>query len=337
MQEASQLKNLRRTFPTRASVFVEMKAMRVNASTPGPVLIAADLPKPQPAEGELLIRVCAAGVTPTELLWYPTTQAKDGTPRKGAVPGHEFSGVVAGLGKNTTGFELGQEVYGFNDWFADGATAEFCVTNPESVAAKPATLTHEAAATVPIGALTAWQGLLERAKIQPGERVLVHGAAGSVGTFAVQLAHLRGAHVIATASSANLKFVAELGADEVIDYRASRFEDRTQKVDVVFDGVGGETLDRSWSMLKPGGRLVTISAGGGSHPDQRSKDAFFIIEPNQKQLIEVAKLLDAGTLKTYIKAVVPLAEASNAYSGAVPNKRGYGKLVIAVNGGNSSI
>jgi NADPH:quinone reductase-like Zn-dependent oxidoreductase len=309
-----------------------MKAMRVNPSTAGPVLIAADLPQPQPAEGELLIRVFAAGVTPTELLWYPTIQAKDGTPRKGAVPGHEFSGVVAGLGKNTTGFELGQEIYGFNDWFADGATAEFCVTNPESVAGKPATLTHEAAATVPIGALTAWQGLLERAKIQQGERVLVHGAAGSVGIFAVQLAHLHGAHVIATTSSANLNFVAELGANEVIDYRASRFEDRTPKVDVVFDGVGGETLDRSWSVLKPGGRLVTISAGGGSHPDPRSKDAFFIIEPNQRQLVEVAKMLDAGTLKTYIKAVVPLAEASNAYSGAVPNNRGYGKVVVVING-----
>ena len=235
--------------------------MQVNNSTQGPALIAAELPQPQPGEGELLIRVRAAGVTPTELRWYPTTQTKDGRPRKGAVPGHEFSGVIAGLGKNSNGFQVGQEVYGFNDWFAEGATAEFCLTRPESIAGKPATLTHEAAATVPIGALTAWQGLLERAKIQPGERVLVHGAAGSVGIFAVQLAHLHGAHVIATASAPNLKIVAELGADEVIDYRKSRFEDRTQKVDVVFDGVGGETLDRSWSMLKPGGRLITIAAG----------------------------------------------------------------------------
>jgi NADPH:quinone reductase-like Zn-dependent oxidoreductase len=330
MQEAKAKKSV--THPPYSSICFEMKAMRVNPSTPGPVLVPADLPQPQPAEGELLIRVRATGVTPTELLWYPTTQAKDGNPRKGAVPGHEFSGVVAGLGKNTNGFELGREVYGFNDWFADGATAEFCVTIPESIAPKPATLSHEAAATVPIGALTAWQGLLERAKIQRGERVLIHGAAGSVGTFAVQLAHLHGAHVIATACSANLEFVTELGADEVIDYRASRFEDRTQKVDVVFDGVGGETLDRSWSMLKPDGRLVTIAAEGGSHPDPRSKAAFFIIEPKQNQLVEVAKMLDAGTLKTYIKAAVPLAEASNAYSGAVPNKRGYGKLVVVVNG-----
>jgi NADPH:quinone reductase-like Zn-dependent oxidoreductase len=153
----------------------------------------------------------------------------------------------------------------------------------------------------------------------------VHGAAGSVGIFAVQLAHLHGAHVIGTASSTKLELVAELGADEVIDYRASRFEDRTGKVDVVFDGVGGETLDRSWSMLKPGGRLVTIV-------DQRSQVAFFIVEPNRKQLHEVAKLLDAGRLKTYVGAIVPLAEASSAYDGAVPNKRGNGKVVIVING-----
>ncbi len=302
-----------------------MKAMRVNNSTQGPALTASELPQPRPGEGELLISIRAAGVTPTELSWYPTTQTKDGTPRKGAVPGHEFSGVVAALGENANGFEVGQEIYGLNDWFADGATAEFCVTTPQNIAVKPATLTHEAAATVPIGALTAWQGLLERAKIKPGERVLIQGAAGAVGIFAVQLAHLHGAHVIGTASSANLELIAKLGADEVIDYRSSRFEDRTQKVDVVFDGVGGETLARSWSMLKPGGRMVTIV-------DQASKDAFFIVEPNQKQLVEVAKLLDAGALKTYVGAVVPLTEAPNAYSGSVPNKRENGKVVIVING-----
>jgi NADPH:quinone reductase-like Zn-dependent oxidoreductase len=308
-----------------------MKAMQVNDSTQGPPLIAAELPQPRPGEGELLIQVRAAGVTPTELLWYPTTQTKEGTPRKRAVPGHEFSGVVAELGKNATGFVVGQKIYGFNDWFANGATAEFCVTTPQSIAGKPATLTHEAAATVPIGALTAWQGLLERAKIQPGERVLIHGASGAVGIFAVQLAHLHGAHVIGTASSANLDLISKLGADEVIDYRASRFEDRTQKVDVVFDGVGGEMLDRSWSMLKPGGRMVTIAAGNEHAGDQRSRDAFFIVEPNQKQLMEVARLLDAGELKTFVGAVVPLAEAPTAYRGVVAERKN-GKVVVAING-----
>lgn len=294
----------------------------MNNSGREPALIPAELPQPIHRDGEVLIRVRAAGVTPTELHWDPTIHAKDGTPRLGAVPGHEFSGVIAAVGRYAKGFQVGQEIYGMNDWFADGAVAEFCVTQPESIAPKPATLTHEAAATVPIGALTAWQGLLDRARIQRGERVLVHAAAGSVGIFAVQLAALHGAHVIGTASAHNLKLVAELGAKEVIDYRASRFEDRTGKVDVVFDGVGGETLDRSASILKPGGRIVTIVDG-------RSPD-FFIVEPNQRQLIEVAKLLDAGRLKTYVNAAVPLAEAAKAYSGAVPNKRGYGKVVIVI-------
>ena len=297
--------------------------MQVNPSTHGPALIAVELPQPRPAAGEVLIRVHAAGVTPTELGWYPTTQAKDGTPRKGAVPGHEFSGVIAALGEHTSGFEVGQEVYGLNDWFADGATADFCVTQSTSIAPKPTTLTHEEAATVPIGALTAWQGLLERTKIQRGERVLVHAAAGSVGIFAVQLARLHGAHVIATASSRNLKLVAELGAAEVIDYQTSRFEEQTAKVDVVFDGVGGDTLDRSRGLLKPGGRLVTIV-------DDRDKDAFFIVEPNQKQLIEVGKLLDAGKIRTFVGPVVPLAEASSAYSGTTARTGPHGKAVVAI-------
>jgi NADPH:quinone reductase-like Zn-dependent oxidoreductase len=297
--------------------------MQVSQSSHGPALVAADLPEPQPSADEVLIRVCAAGVTPTELGWFPTKQAKDGAPRKGAVPSHEFSGVIAGLGRNVRGFEVGQEVYGLNDWFADGATAEFCVTQPGSIALKPASLTHEESATVPIGALTAWQGLLERTRIKPGERVLVHAAAGSVGIFAVQLAHLHGAHVIATASSRNLKLVAELGAAEVIDYQSTRFEEQTGKVDVVFDGVGGETLDRSWGMLRPGGRLVTIV-------DDRNKDIFFIVEPNQKQLIEVAELLDAGKIKTFLGPVVPMAEASSVYEADTPKTGKHGKVVVAI-------
>ena len=309
-----------------------MKAMEVNRADQGPVLIAIELPQPEPGEGELLIRVRAVGVTHSELNWYPTTHAKDGTPRKGAVPGHEFSGVIAALGKNTKGFEVGQDVYGMSDWFVDGAIAEFCVTQPQSIAPKPMTLTYEAAATVPIGALTAWQGLFERAKMQPGERALVQGGAGAVGLFAVQLAHQRGAHVIATASQKNLQLVAELGADVVIDYKASRFEDRSGKVDVVFDTVGGETLNRSWSMLNAGGRLVTIVSGLPENAEQRVKDAFFIVEPSQKQLLEVAKLLDAGTLKTYVNAIVPFEEASDAYSGTVRGKLGYGKVVIVIPG-----
>lgn len=246
------------------------------------------------------------------------------------MPGHEFSGIIAGVGKGADGFNVGDEIYGMSDWFADGATAEFCLTRPKNIALKPKSLTHELAATVPIGALTAWQGLFDRAKMQSGESVLIHGAAGAVGLFAVQLAHLRGAYVIAAASARNAEFVKRLGADEVIDYETSRFEDQVGDVDIVFDAVGGDTLNRSWTVLKPSGRIVTIAADSEATADQRVKDAFFIVEPNQEQLLEVAKLLDAGSLKAFVSAVVPLKKASIAYSKAVPDKRGYGKVVVAV-------
>jgi len=307
-----------------------MKTMQVSNAKQGVVLIPVEMPQPEASPDEMLIHVRAAGVTPTELLWSTTTQTKEGAARAGAVPGHEFSGVVAAVGANVHTFEVGDEVYGMNDWYAEGATAEFCVTLPQNIAKKPATLSHEASASVPIAALTAWQGLLERAKIQPGERVLVHGGAGAVGLFAVQLAHLHGAYVIATVSGRDIDFVKQIGADQVIDYKTTRFEERVRDVDVVFDSVGGDTLNRSWTVLKSGGRMITIAADGEYATDQRVKDAFFIVEPDQKQLVETAKQLDEGHLKTFVKAIVPLDDASVAYSGALTSKNGHGKLVIAI-------
>ncbi|HYZ86384.1 MAG TPA: NADP-dependent oxidoreductase [Bryobacteraceae bacterium] len=307
-----------------------MKAMQINNADQGPVLILAELQKPEPGLGDILVQVRAAGVTPTELLWYTTTHTKSGTARVRAVPGHEFSGVITAIGKDVHDFKIGDEVYGMNDWFADGATAEFCIAAPQNIARKPATLSHEAAASVPIGALTAWQGLMDRAKLEPGERVLVHGGAGAVGLYAVQLAHMLGARVITTVSGRDIDFVKRLGADEAIDYKASRFEKEVKDVDVVFDAVGGDTLERSWGVLRPGGRIVTIAADSEHTTDQRVKDAFFIVEPNQKQLVEIARQLDAGHLKAFVKTTVSLNEASAAYSEAVRDKSGYGKIVIAV-------
>ena len=307
-----------------------MKAMQVNRAERGPALILTELQKPEAGSGEILVQVHAAGVTPTELLWYTTTHTKAGTDRARAVPSHEFSGVIAAIGKEVQDFKVGDEIYGMNDWFADGATAEFCITLPQNIAQKPATLSHEAAASVPIGALTSWQGLIDRAKLAPGERVLVHGGAGAVGLYAVQLAHMRGAHVITTVSSRDIDFVKRLGADQAIDYKACRFEKEVRDVDVVFDAVGGETLERSWDVLKPGGRMITIAAGGEGTADQRVKDAFFIVEPNQKQLVEVAKELDAGHLRAFVKTTVSLNEASAAYSGAFRDQGGYGKIVITI-------
>jgi len=304
--------------------------MHVNKADQEPRLILVELLKPEAGLGEILVHVHAAGVTPAELLWYPTTHTKSGTPRTRAVPGHEFSGVIMAMGKDVEGFKVGDEVYGMNDWFADGATAEFCITLPQNIARKPETLSHEAAASVPIGALTSWQGLIDRAKLEPGERVLVHGGAGAVGLYAVQLAHNCGARVITTVSTQDFDFVKRLGADEAIDYKASRFEKDIRDVDVVFDTVGGDTLERSWSVVKPGGRVITIASDSAGTVDQRVKDAFFIVEPNQKQLVEIAKQLDAGHLRAFVKATVALDEASAAYSGAVSDKGGYGKIVIAV-------
>ena len=307
-----------------------MRRMRLSDSAQAPVLIEENVPQPQPQRGELLVRVYAAGVTPTELLWYPTTHNKDGEKRSRAVPGHEFSGVIAAVGEDTVGFDIDQEVYGMNDWFADGAMAEYCITQPTSVAPKPLRLTHVEAASVPIGALTAWQGLFDRARLQEGEHILVHGGAGAVGIFAIQLARFRGARVTATASARNLAFVTGLGAEHVIDYRAVPFEEHVSGMDVVFDTVGGDTLQRSWGVLTPGGRMITIAADSETTTDNRVKQAFFIVEPNHQQLIRIGDLLESGALHPVVDAVLPLTQASAAYTGEVRERRGRGKLVVTV-------
>jgi NADPH:quinone reductase-like Zn-dependent oxidoreductase len=307
-----------------------MKAIQLVTSQPPSVLAEAEVSKPAPGKGEVLIQVHAAGVTPTELIWYPTSNTKDGQPRLRAIPGHEFSGVVAAIGEGAAGFVVGDEVYGLNDWFADGATGEYCITRPASIARKPKALTHAEAAAVPIGALTAWQGLLDRAKVQAGEHVLVHGGAGAVGVFAIQLVRLHGARVTTTASAKNAAFVSQLGAETVIDYAMTAFEDVVRDVDVVFDTVGGETLQKSWSVLKPGGRLVTIAADVEGRTDARSKEAFFIVEPNQKQLSEIGDLLDSGKLRVFVDAEVSLADAPAAYERKVHRRLGYGKVVVVI-------
>lgn len=290
-------------------------------------LSVSEVPRPEPKAGEVLVRVHAAGVTPTELIWVPTWSTRDGSPRPfPVIPGHELSGEVAALGAGVSGLSVGELVYGMNDWFADGAQADFCVAPADWIAPKPSTIGHDAAAVVPISALTAWQGLIERCRIVEGQRVLIHGGSGAVGAFAVQLAKWRGARVTATASAHNLERVRALGADEVIDYRFGRFEEQVRDVDAVFDTVGGETLARSWGVLRPGGKLVTIAAAGEVATDERTEQAFFIVGANRSQLIEVARLIDAGVLRPEIDGVFPLAEARAAYE----YKPRHGKAVLRV-------
>jgi NADPH:quinone reductase-like Zn-dependent oxidoreductase len=173
--------------------------------------------------------------------------------------------------------------------------------------------------------------LFDHAKLQPGERVLIHGGAGAVGVFAIQLARLRHAEVTTTVSARSVEFVKELGADHVIDYTKTRFEEHMRDADVVFDAVGGDTLRRSWSVLKGNGRMVTIAAGGETTQDERVQQAFFIVEPNRRQLMEIEALLDARSLRAVVDTVIPLSRAAEAYAGTV-ERTGQGKLVVAVAG-----
>ena len=306
-----------------------MKAIRLHGSG-AESLVYEEAPRPTLGAGEVLIAVHAAGVTPSELQWAPTSTLADGRPRpRPVIPGHEFSGVVAALGAGVAHVAIGDEVYGLNDWYRDGAQAEFCVARAGEVAPCPRSVDHAHAAVTPISGLTAWQALIERAGLAAAERVLIHAGAGAVGTFAVQLARWRGARVLATAATSNLDFVRELGADEVIDYTRVRFEEAARGVDVVLDTVGGETLERSWSVLGPGGRLVTIAASSETTTDPRVHDAFFIVRADRAQLAEVARLVDAGSLRPVVARILPLAEGRAAYA---PRSQGStrGKIALRI-------
>jgi NADPH:quinone reductase-like Zn-dependent oxidoreductase len=280
-------------------------------------LISGEIQQPEPDAGQVLVKVYATAVMPTEVQWSPTFQTRSGDPRPfPIVLGHEFSGVVEGRGSNVSTFTVGQEVFGINDWFSNGTQAEYCVVDGSGLAQKPKSLNHTEAAVVPISALTAWQGLFEKANLQRGQDVLIHGGAGNVGMFAVQLARWRGARVIATASSGSADFVRALGADQVFDYRKTRFENLICDVDVVLDPVGGETLDRSWKVLKPGGRLVTVATSSEQSADPRVRDSFMIVRADSSQLAQIAWMIDAGELRVFLGQTFNLAEAREAYDQA---------------------
>jgi NADPH:quinone reductase-like Zn-dependent oxidoreductase len=304
-----------------------MKAIRQHAYGGAETLRYEDAPKPSPKAGDVLVQVRAAGVTPTELLWATSRTTQSGTPRPlPFIPGHEFSGEVVALGEGVISVSVGEAVYGMNDWYSDGAQAEYCLARVAEIARKPSSVDHDHAAVTPISALTAWQGLFERARIDVGQHILIHGAAGGVGSFALQFAHARGARVTATVSAANIDFVRQLGADDVIDYRDDRFEERVHGVDAVFDTVGGDTLRRSWSVLKPGGRLVTIAASEEDAQDERTRAAFFIVETRRAELEEIARLIDSGQVHPVVGAEFPLADAIRAYQ----TKPVRGKVVLRV-------
>jgi len=305
-----------------------MKAIRIHGSSGKATVSLDEIAIPEAGPGEVFIRVHATAVTPGELEWYPTWHTPKGEPRTYAVPCHEFSGVIEEIDPDIRGWNPGDAVYGLNDWFINGAAAEYCVAKSAEIAKKPTSIDHLHAASVPISCLTAWQGLFDRGKLQPGQKVLIHGGAGGVGSFAIQLAAWKGAFVITTVSEADISFVRALGAREVIDYRKVRFEELVTDADLVLDLVGGDTLRASFRAVKPAGRVITLATSSESETDPKFKEAFFIVAANANQLMEITKLIDTGVLRAVVREVLPIDAAAQAYS---PTKiKGRGKTVLQV-------
>ena len=308
-----------------------MKAIRLHKEGGPEQVVYEDAPQPQLSAGDALIRVHATGITPAELTWTETYRNCDGSERLPAIPGHEVSGVVESVAPGVTDVSIGDEVYALTSFCRDGAAAEYVAAHAADLAPKPKTLDLVQAAAVPLSALTVWQALFDHARLTPGQRVLIHGAAGGVGGFAVQIAHWRGAYVIGTASAGNRDFVLSLGANEVIDYRHVRFEQAVREIDVVLDTIGGGTRERSWQALTPGGILVTLpepipEREAASHG---RRGVFFVVRPDREQLGRLATLIDSGAIRPVIAQTVPLAEAREAFERGVAGHT-RGKLVLIV-------
>ena len=310
-----------------------MKAVRIHNYGGPEVLHVEDAPRPAPGSGELLIRVYAASVNAID--WKTRAgYLKDVFPLPlPYIPGWDVSGVVEAVGSGVTRLKKGDEVYARPDAARNGkgTHAEYVVVKETEAALKPKSIDHVHAAAIPVVALTAWQALFDTAALSKGQRILIHGAAGGVGSFAVRLAKWKGAHVIGTASGRNQAFLRELGVDEPIDYEKARFEDVVHDVDIVLDLLGGDTQNRSWRVLKKGGILVSIVAPPSADEAAKNgvRSAFFSAHPSSSQLSEIAKLVDAGKLKPMVETVLPLQDARRAYE---LNETGHvrGKRVLKV-------
>ena len=307
-----------------------MKAACVREFGPPNVITIDDLPRPKPSSGQLLVRVRAAGVGPWDAL---VREGKSGL--KQPLPlilGSELSGIVEAVGEEVAGFKPGDEVYGATNEMFTGAYAEYAIASAKMMADKPEKLTHIEAASSPIGAVTAWQMLFDYARATAGQKVLIHGAAGNVGAYALQLARHAGLHTVATAATADLEYVKTLGAGQVLDYRTTRFEDSVSGVDIVLDTIGGEGQQRSLRVLKPGGILVSVVSKVPEELQRKFgvRAAYFIVEVTTGRLNKVTELFNDGTLAPHVGTVLSLADARAAHEmlGGAPHQRG--KIVLQV-------
>jgi NADPH:quinone reductase-like Zn-dependent oxidoreductase len=318
-----------------AAALTEMTALRAHRRGGPEVLVVERAPVPVAAAGEVLVAVHAAAITFDELTW-PETWTRDGVSRTPVIPSHEVSGVVSDIASGVRDFAPGDEVYGLIRFDRDGAAADFVTVPAADLATKPSTVSHVGAAALPLAGLTALQALVDHAAVQPGEAVLVHGGAGGVGTLTVQLAAILGAQVTATVRSDAGELLRGFGAHRVIDVRTEAFDHAGETYDVVIDTVGGQTLERSFRVLRRGGRLVTLSEPPptGKADEYGVTATFFIVEPNRAQLTELAALVDGSSAKGRLRAEIaqtyPLERGREAFeSGRRPGRRA-GKTVIVV-------
>lgn len=278
--------------------------------------------RPEPGIGDVLIQVGSASFTPTELQWPSTWVDRSGRDRRPVIPGHEVSGTVVALGYGTTGFGVGDEVFGLTDWYRDGSMAEFVAVEARNLATKPGSLSHVDAAAFPMAALTAWQALFVHADLKGGQTVVIHGAGGGVGTLAVQLAASEGARVIGTGRAEARDLVLHLGAEKYLDLAHDGLSE-VKEADVVFDLVGGDVLHRSWPMLRPGGSIVSIvEAPNAERADV--KCLLFVVEPNREQLTELARRIDTESLRPVVGNVGALLDGPRLWAekvaGGIPGK-----------------
>ncbi len=308
-----------------------MKAVRMHDYGDASVLVYEDAPRPEVGDNQILVRIHAAGVNPVDWKLRSGMIKLPGAALP-AIPGFDISGVVEQVGPAVTKFKAGDEVYAYLGVpRGGGAYAQYAAVPEADAALKPASLDHAHAAAVPLAALTAWQALVDKAQIKAGDTVLIHGAAGGVGHFAVQIAKARGATVIATASERNIPFVKGLGADVVVDYRVQRFEDFARDVDIVLDPIGGETQARSFGVIKPGGILVSIvqPPDAAKLEEHKIRGTVFLVAPSGAELAALTDLIEAGAVRPDVSATFPLEKAADAHR-ASEEGVDHGKIVLLV-------
>ena len=308
-----------------------MKAVRIHNYGHGEVLAYEEAPMPEIAPNEVLVRVVAVSVNPVD--W----KIREGY-LKQMIPyplpltlGWDVSGIVDDVGAEVTRFKVGDAVYSRPDIKRNGTYAEYVAIREDEIAHKPKTISHVEAASLPLAGIAAWEALFTAAQLKAGQTVLIHAGSGGVGSLAVQLAKSCGARVIATVSGRNLAFVESLGADQLIDYQTQKFADVVDKVDVVFDTLGGEVQESSWSVLKPGGMLVSIVSPPSEEKAKSLgvRSAFVFIEPNSRILDELAALVDTGKVRPVIGAEFALQDVVKAHA-LSETGRSVGKIVLYV-------